>query len=80
MANTKHELNRRTRKTEKMWGNGQIELSRPPEGNALNILTYRNKRKPPNPKKNRGNKPQNKSSLKPKTETDFQGRCTDLEG
>ena len=80
MANTKHELNRRTRKTEKMWGNGQIELSRPPEGNALNILTYRNKGNPPKPKKYRGKKHQNKPSSDTKTETDFQGWCTDLEG
>ena len=55
--------------------------SRPPEGNELNILTEENKWQFSKPKKYRGKKqPRNKSSLEPKTETDFQGRCTDLEG
>ena len=55
--------------------------SRPPEGNELKISTDGNKGQVSKPKKYRGKKqPQNKSSLDPKTETDFQGRCTDLEG
>ena len=55
--------------------------SRPPEGNELNILADGNKGQVSKPKKYRGNKqPRNKSSLEPKTETDIQGRCTDLEG
>ena len=55
--------------------------SRPPEGNELKILTDGNKGQVSKPKKYRGKKqPRNKSSLDPKTETDFQGRCTDLEG
>ena len=55
--------------------------SRPPEGNELKIPTEGNKRQASKPKKYRGKKqPQNKSSLDPKNETDFQGRCTDLEG
>ena len=54
--------------------------SRPPEGNELNILTDGNKLQASNPKNYRGKKPQNKPSLDPETETDFQGRCTDLEG
>ena len=55
--------------------------SRPPEGNELNIPTDGNKGQVSKPKKYRGKKqPRNKSSLDPKTETDFQGRCTDLEG
>ena len=54
--------------------------SRPPEGNKLNIPTDRNKGQASKPKKYRGKKqPLNKPSLEPKTETDFQGRCTDLE-
>ena len=53
----------------------------PPEGNELNIPTDGNKGQVSNPKKYRGKKqPRNKSSLEPETETDFQGRCTDLEG
>ena len=52
----------------------------PPEGNELNIPTDRNKGQVSKPKKYRGKKqPRNKSSLEPKTETHFHGRCTDLE-
>ena len=55
--------------------------SRPPEGNELEIPTDGNKGQVSNPKKYRDKKqPQNKSSLEPETENDFQGRCTDLEG
>ena len=54
--------------------------SRPPEGNELKIPTDGNKGKFSKPKKYRGKKPQNKPSPDPKTKTDFQGRCTDLEG
>ena len=55
--------------------------SRPPEGNELKIPTDGNKGQVPKPKKYRGKKqPRNKSSLEPDSETDFQGRCTDLEG
>ena len=54
---------------------------RSPEGNELKIPTDRNKVQVSKPKKYRGKKqPRNKSSLEPETETDFQGRCTDLEG
>ena len=56
------------------------KLYRPPEGNELKILTDGNKGQASKPKKCRGKKPQNKPSPEPKTETDFQGRCTDLEG
>ena len=54
--------------------------SRPPEGNEMKILTDRNKGKYSKPKKYRGKKPENKPSPDPKTKTDSQGRCTDLEG
>ena len=55
--------------------------SHPPEGNELKIPTDRNKGQVSKPKKYRGKKqPRNKSSLEPETETDFQGRCTELEG
>ena len=57
----------------------KLKPSRPPEGNESNILTDRNKGKGFKPKKYRGKKPRNKPSLDPKAETDFQGRCTDLE-
>ena len=54
---------------------------RPPEGNELKIPNDGNKGHVSKPKKYRGKKqPRNKSSLEPETETDFQGRCTDLEG
>ena len=53
---------------------------RPPEGNKLKIPTDGNKGQASKPKKYRGKKPQNKPSLDPETETDFRGRCTDLEG
>ena len=55
--------------------------SYPPEGNEFKIPLDGNKGQVSKPKKYRGKKqPQNKPSLEPKTETDFQGRCTDLEG
>ena len=54
--------------------------SHPPEGNELKIPTDSNKGKSSNPNKYRGKEPRNKPSLDPKTETDFQGRCTGLEG
>ena len=55
--------------------------SRPPEGNELKIPTDGNKGQVSKPNKYRGKKRlQNKSSLEPETETDFQGWCTDLEG
>ena len=55
--------------------------SRPPEGNELKNPTDVNKGKASNTKKYRGKKqPRNKPSLEPENETDFQGRCTDLEG
>ena len=44
----------------------------------MKILTYRNKGQDSNPKKYRDNKPQNKIIPEPKTETNFQARCTDL--
>ena len=53
---------------------------RPPEGNELNIPTDGNKVQASNPKKYIGKKLQNKPILEPKTETEFQGRFTDLEG
>ena len=53
---------------------------RPPEGNEYNLLTDRNKVQAYNPKKYRGKKSWNKSSPDPETETEFHGRCTDLEG
>ena len=53
----------------------------PTEGNEWKIPTDRNKGQVSKPNKYRGKKqPRNKSSLEPETETDFQGRCTDLEG
>ena len=53
----------------------------PPEGNELKIPTDRNKGQASNPNKYRSKKqPRNKSSLDLETDTDFQGRCTDLEG
>ena len=59
----------------------KLKTSRPPEGNELKIPTDGNKGQVSKLKQYRGNKqPRNKSSLEPKTETDFQGRCTDLEG
>ena len=59
----------------------ELKPSRPPEGNELKIPTDGNKGQVSNPKKYRGKKqPRNKLSPDPETETDFQGRCTDLEG
>ena len=55
--------------------------SHPPEDYELNIPTEGNKGQAYNPNKYIGKKqPQNKPTLEPETETDFQGRCTDLEG
>ena len=58
----------------------KLKPSRPPEGNEMEITTEENKVQASNPKKYRGKKPQNKPSPDPKTDTDFQGRFTDLEG
>ena len=59
----------------------KLKPSRPPEGNEFIIPTDGNKGRVSKPKKYRDKKqPRNKSSLDPETETDFQGRCTDLEG
>ena len=54
--------------------------SRPPDGNESKILTDSNKGKASKPKKYRGNKPWNKPSPEPEAKTDFQVRCTNLEG
>ena len=71
------EFNTRTRK-----GGVMVEPkpSRPPEVNELKIPNDENKGQASKPKKYRVKKPRNKPSLDPKTETDFQGRCTDLGG
>ena len=53
---------------------------RPPLGNELNILTDRNEGQLPKTKKYIGKKHRNKPSPYPKTKTDFEGQCTDLEG
>ena len=53
---------------------------RPPEGNELKIMTDKKKGKASTTNKYRVKKPKNKPSPYPETETDFQGRCTDLEG
>ena len=59
----------------------ESKSSRSPEGNELNIPTDRNKVQASKPKKYRAKKqPRNKPSLDPKTETYFQGQCTELEG
>ena len=58
----------------------ELNPSRPPEGNELKIPTDGNKGQVSKTKKYRDKKqPLNKSSLEPETETDFQGRCNDLE-
>ena len=54
--------------------------SRSPEGNESKILTDGNQGKASNPKNYRGKKPRNTPIPEPEPETDFQGRCTDLEG
>ena len=46
----------------------------------MNIPTDRNKGQVSKPNKYRGKKPQNKPSPHLETETDYQVRCTDLEG
>ena len=59
----------------------KLKPSRPPEGNELKISTDGNKGQVSKPKKCRvKEKPRNKSLLDREAETDFQGRCTDLEG
>ena len=54
--------------------------SRPHEGNESNILNFWKKVHTSNPKKHIGKKPQNKPGPEPETKTDFQGKCTELEG
>ena len=56
-----------------------MKPSCPLEGNELKISTDGNKGKTSKPKKYRGKKTQNIPIPEPKTETRFQGRCTDLE-
>ena len=58
----------------------ESKTSRPLEVNELKIPTDRNKVQSSKPNNYRGKKPQNKPSPEPKTKTEFQGRCTDLEG
>ena len=57
----------------------KLKPSRPSEDNELNIPTDRNKGQAYNTNNYRGKKPRNKPSPYPKAETDFQGRCTNLE-
>ena len=57
----------------------ELKPYHPPEGNELKIPTDGNKGKTSKPKKYIGKKTQNKPIPEPKTETRFQGRCTDLE-
>ena len=58
----------------------KLKPSCPPERNELKTPNGGNKGQAFNTKKYRGKKPRNKPSLEPKTKTDFQGGCTDLEG
>ena len=57
----------------------KLKLSRPPEGNESKILTDFNKGQSLKPKKY-SLKNRNKPILEPKSKTNFQGWCTDLEG
>ena len=54
--------------------------SRPYKVNKLNTPTEGNKEQASKPDNYRGKKPRNKPSLEPESKTDFQVRCTDLEG
>ena len=54
--------------------------SLPLEVNELKTLTGGNKGQASKPKKYRGKKPRKKPSPDPETNTDFQCRCTELEG
>ena len=54
--------------------------SLPPEGNESKIMTDRNKGQASNTKDYRAKKTWNKLIPDPKSKTDFQGRCADLEG
>ena len=54
--------------------------SHPPGENELNIPTDGNKGQASKTKKYRGKKPKKNPSPEPKSQTEFQGRCTDLEG
>ena len=58
----------------------KLKESHSTEGNELKIPTDENKGQSSKPKKYRCKKPQNKPIPEPKTETDFQDQCTDLEG
>ena len=58
----------------------KLKPSRPLEGDESKIPTDGNRVQASNSKKYRGNKPQNKLIPEPEAETDFQGRCTYLEG
>ena len=57
-----------------------MKPSQPPEGNESKIPTDGNKGQAFKPKKYRGKKTQNKLIPEPEAETEFQGRCNDLEG
>ena len=54
--------------------------SRQPDVNVLQNPTDRNKGQDSKTKKYRGKKPQNKPIPNTRPKTDFNGRCTDLEG
>ena len=57
-----------------------MKPSCPPEGNQSKNPTDGNMGQASNPKKYRGKKPQNKPTLEPEANTEFKGRCNDLEG
>ena len=59
---------------------GESKRYRPPEVSESKIPTDWNKEQASKLKKCRGKKTRNKPSPEPETETDFQGRRTDLEG
>ena len=63
-----------------MWVNGGNETIPHTWVIESKIPTDGKKGQASKPKKYRGKKPWNKPNPETKTETDFQGRCTDLEG
>ena len=80
MSNTNINTTEEQEISRKGGGMAKLKPSLPPEINEFNIPNYGGKRQASNTKKYRVKKPRNKPILEHKSETDFQGRCTDSEG
>ena len=78
MENTKHELNIRTRKIKERRGNGLIETITPTWGQWIEYTYWQEQGASLQAQEVQRQKPLKKPTPYPESETEFQGRCTDL--